>query len=66
MSAAPLVRMRAQHDVVRVGVAERQPADLRAAPTQRVDRPLQGFALLGANAVIRFGRSLTGRAGCVL
>jgi hypothetical protein len=50
--------MRAKHDVVRVGLAERQPADLRAARTQPVDRPLQGFSRLGADALIRFGAQL--------
>jgi hypothetical protein len=52
-----------QRDVVRVGVAERQP-DLRVAPTQRVDRTLHGFALIGADAVIRFGQAAS-RAAAV-
>jgi hypothetical protein len=34
------LRVRIRANVVRVGGAERRPADLCAAPTQRVDRPL--------------------------
>ncbi len=57
MSAACSSVHARRRDVVRVGVAERQPADLRVAPTQRVDRTLQGFALVGADAVIRVGQA---------